>query len=276
MQVCRPPSFRRLSILPVLVLASCGYTQQQWDQQLRESTELRTALARQRTQEDKCRADHAAALREVDELRTALNERGLTMETLSTDLDRRDKALAEYQLRLDQLEQIRDRFVALREKLDALTELGLKVAVRDNRLVIQLPGDVLFASGRADLKPEGEDILRQIAEVIRGDADLGQREFQVAGHTDATPLRGGPFQDNWGLSAMRARSVLVFLIRPVAERGGGLDARQWSASGYADTDPVAPNDSAANRRLNRRVELVLLPNVEELLNLDSLAPEGAP
>ena len=77
-------------------------------------------------------------------------------------------------------------------------------------------------------------------------------------------------------SAMRARSVLVFLIRPVAERGGGLDARQWSASGYADTDPVAPNDSAANRRLNRRVELVLLPNVEELLNLDSLAPEGAP
>ncbi|HOU93340.1 MAG TPA: OmpA family protein [Polyangiaceae bacterium] len=257
-------------------VAACGYTQDEWDQQVRENDRLRSELQQQTAAQEKCEADHAAAMRETEQLRAALNERGLTVESLTSDLDRQRKALEEYQIRLDQLEEIRKRFVALRSKLEALTRFGLKVSVRDNRMVIQLPGDVLFASGRADLRAEGEDILRQVAEVIRGDADLSRREFQVAGHTDATPLRGGPFQDNWGLSAMRARSVLVFLTKPTADKGGGLAPASWSAAGYGDTDPVAPNDSDAGRQQNRRVELVVLPNVEEMLNLDDLVREVHP
>ena len=134
-----------------------------------------------------------------------------------------------------------------------------------------LPGDVLFDSGRDKLKKEGVDILRQVAEVIRNDPDLAKREFQVAGHTDSKPLAGGPFRDNWGLSAMRARSVLKFLTDSVEDGGGGLDPTNWSAAGYADTDPVASNDTDEGRQKNRRVELVVLPNVEEMLNLNSLA-----
>ena len=109
-------------------------------------------------------------------------------------------------------------------------------------------------------------------EVIRSDAQLASRFFQIAGHTDAQPLNGGPFKDNWGLSAMRARTVLVFLIAPVGKRdgGGGLDATHLHAAGYGDTDPVASNDTPQNREHNRRVELVLMPNVEEMLDLKSL------
>ncbi|MCA9628116.1 MAG: OmpA family protein, partial [Myxococcales bacterium] len=84
------------------------------------------------------------------------------------------------------------------------------------------------------------------------------------------PLKGGFFKDNWGLSAMRARSVLVYLTDP-EDKGGGLDASHWSAAGYADTDPVASNDTEEGRAKNRRVELVVLPDVEEMLNLNSLA-----
>ncbi len=257
-------------------VAACGYTQDEWDQQVRENDRLRSELQQQTAAQEKCEADHTAAMRETEQLRTALTERGLTVESLTGDLDRQRKALEEYQIRLDQLEEIRKRFVALREKLESLTRFGLKVSVRDNRMVIELPGDVLFASGRADLRQEGEEILRQVAAVIRADADLSRREFQVAGHTDSTPLRGGPFQDNWGLSAMRARSVLVFLTKPSAEQGGGLTPASWSAAGYGDTDPVAPNDSHASRQQNRRVELVVLPNVEEMLNLDGLVREVRP
>ena len=65
---------------------------------------------------------------------------------------------------------------------------------------------------------------------------------------------------------MRARSVLIYLTTD-----GGLDSKNWSAAGYADTDPVAGNDSDDGRQKNRRVELVVLPNVEEMLNLNSLA-----
>jgi chemotaxis protein MotB len=71
---------------------------------------------------------------------------------------------------------------------------------------------------------------------------------------------------------MRARSVVAFLTAPPDKgQGGGLDRSHWSAAGYADTDPVAGNDTEEGREQNRRVELVVQPNVEEMLNLNSLA-----
>jgi chemotaxis protein MotB len=71
---------------------------------------------------------------------------------------------------------------------------------------------------------------------------------------------------------MRARTVLVFLIGDVTARegGGGLDPARLHAAGYGETDPVAPNDTAEERQTNRRVELVLMPNIEEMLDLKSL------
>jgi chemotaxis protein MotB len=140
-------------------------------------------------------------------------------------------------------------------------------------MMIRLPGDVLFDSGSDKLKKEGNDILLQVAEVVRNDADLNKRNFQVAGHTYSKPLAGGTFKDNWGLSAMRARSVTVLLTTAPTEKtpGGGLNPSHWSAAGYADTDPVSTNETDDGRQKNRRVELVVQPNVEEMLNLKSLA-----
>jgi chemotaxis protein MotB len=254
-----------------LALVGCGYSQEEWDQKVRENENLRARLSTQEQARQKCDADYADALHEVDDLKRKLQERGLTLENLNQNLAEQRKALEEYKLRADQLEEIRKRFEALRAKLEKLTALGLKVDVRDNRMLIQLPGDVLFESGKADLTKDGEKILVQVAEVVRNDTELSKRHFQVAGHTDSKPLKGGAFKDNWGLSAMRARSVLVFLTEhSPGGGGGGLDASHWSAAGYADTDPVANNDSDEGRKKNRRVELVIEPNVEEMLNLNSL------
>jgi chemotaxis protein MotB len=249
----------------------CGYSQEEWDQKVRENEALRNQLAAERQARKKCETDFADALHDVEDLKRQLQERGVNLDNLSASLEQQRKALEEYRRRAEQLEQIRKRFDLLRAKLEKLTKLGLTVEVRDNRMLIQLPGDVLFDSGSVQLKKGGEDILRQIAEVIRNDADLREREFQVAGHTDSKPLRGGAFKDNWGLSAMRARSVLVMLTTGVDEGGGGLDPKNWSAAGYSDTDPVATNDTDEGRLKNRRVELVVQPNVEEMLNLNSLA-----
>ena len=255
-------------------LIGCGYSQEEWDQKVRENETLRNQLAAERQARTKCETDFADALHDVEDLRRQLKERGVNLDNLSASLEQQRKALEEYRRRAEQLEQIRKRFELLRSKLEKLTKLGLKVEVRDNRMLIQLPGDVLFDSGSARLKKDGEDILRRIAEVIRNDKDLNEREFQVAGHTDAKPLKGGAFKDNRGLSAMRARSVLVFLTEPTEgddAGGGGLDPDNWSAAGYAETDPVATNETPEGRQKNRRVELVVQPNVEEMLNLNSLA-----
>lgn len=258
------------SILAGILLVGCGYSQEEWDQKTRESESLRSQLAAQRQAHQKCEADYGSALHEMADIKQKFRERGVDLDNATQSLAQQQRALEEYMRRAEQLEQIRKRLDLLRDKLQKLTSLGLKVEVRDNRMLIALPGDVLFDSGSDRLKPRGKEILIAVAAVVRGDADLSKREFQVAGHTDSKPMRGGTFQDNWGLSAMRARSVLVFLTTPEASSGGGLEQKNWSAAGYADTDPVANNDTDEGREKNRRVELVVMPNLEEMLNLSSL------
>jgi chemotaxis protein MotB len=252
-------------------LSGCGYSQEEWDQKLRENQALVDQGAAQQQANAKCTADFAAAAQELDSLKGEFQARGVSLENLEQSLEQQRLANEEYRQRAEQLEQVKQRFELLSQKLKKLTELGLKVQVRDNRMLIQLPGNVLFDSGRDQLKTSGLEILRQVATVLRDDADLSKREFQVAGHTDSKPLKSGPYHDNWGLSAMRARSVLAFLTTSLDDDGGGLDPTHWSAAGYAATDPVADNDSDEGREQNRRVELVVLPNVEEMLNLNSLA-----
>ena len=254
-----------------LMGSGCGYSQEEWDQKTREAEALRQQLRAQQQQNQKCDADHQAALAEIQDLRSNLLESGVNLDNLTQNLEAQERALKEYESRARQLEQIRQRFELLREKLQKLTTLGLSVEVRDNRMLIQLPGDVLFPSGQERLTEEGIEILTQVAEVIRTDSDLSTRQFQVAGHTDDVPLTRGPYKDNWGLSAMRARSVLTYLVAPLEDDGGGLDERNWSAAGYGSRDPVASNETPEGRAQNRRVELVVLPNVEEMLDLNSLA-----
>ena len=222
---------------------------------------------------------------DLSSLSQQLEQTGSQNKTLAKNLEEVNRALKEYQERAAQLERIKQRFEVLRDKLKKLTELGLKVEIRRNRMVIRLPGDVLFSSGDDKLRDNGVKVLDAVADVIRNDKQLAGRYFQIAGHTDNKPLKGGRFGDNWGLSAMRARQVLLYLIAPLpapakdakpprpgvpVEGGGGLDPLRLHAAGYGDTDPVGGNATDADRQQNRRVELVLLPDVEEMLDLKSL------
>jgi chemotaxis protein MotB len=193
---------------------------------------------------------------------------GVEFNSTKASLDEQKKALAEYQARAKQLEEIKARFEKLKSKLDELTKMGLAVSIRHNRTVISLPGDVLFDSGKETLKKDGKDILMKVASVINADQQLKARDYQVSGHTDNKPMQHGPFKDNWGLSLMRAREVLVFLVD--ASKGGALPPEHWSAAGFAETDPIASNDTDDGRQKNRRCELIVMPSAEEMLDLKSL------
>lgn len=280
MRSCFAVSFLSLS------LVACGYSENEWQAQLAKYNQLSQ-------QNDKEKSAHNADKKELDtqqqvvsQLKDQLEKMGVNVSTLNEQLEQTgsqnktlaknleevNRALKEYQERAAQLERIKQRFEVLRDKLKKLTELGLKVEIRRNRMVIRLPGDVLFASGDDKLRPDGKKVLDAVAEVIRNDKQLSGRYFQIAGHTDNKPLKGGRFGDNWGLSAMRAREVLIYLIAPAEakEGGGGLSQERLHAAGYGDTDPVGKNDTDTERQQNRRVELVLLPDVEEMLDLKSL------
>jgi chemotaxis protein MotB len=291
---------KRLFLALALITAvGCGYSEDEWQAQLKKYDELLAEHQREEKEAEAVRAELEASKAQVENLKGELQKMGVNMESLNEQLQQTgsqkeqlakslqelQRALEEYKARAAQLERIKQRFEVLRDKLKKLTELGLKVEIRRNRMVIRLPGDVLFASGNDKLRPEGNKVLDAVAEVIRNDKQLSSRYFQVAGHTDNKPLSGGRFGDNWGLSTMRAREVLVYLIAPMpppdpkppaagakdkGKGGGGLTAERLHAAGYGETDPVAKNDTDEGRQQNRRVELVLMPDVEEMLDLRSL------
>jgi chemotaxis protein MotB len=251
-------------------LAGCGYSEEEMQAKLREIETLQSQLSAEQAQNKKAAKELEEAAAKIEQLKAQLKAAGVDISNLNANLAEQARALEDYKRRAEQLEQIKKRFEVLRSKLEALMKLGLNVTVRNNRMVIQLPGDVLFDSGKETLKREGQDILLKVAEVVRNDAGLSARSFQVAGHTDNAPMQGGRYKDNWGLSVMRAREVLTFLIEPVEKGGGGLSPTKWSASGYGDTDPIRANDTPENKQANRRCEIVVLPNVEEMLDLKTL------
>ncbi|MCL2723223.1 MAG: OmpA family protein [Polyangiaceae bacterium] len=264
--------------LGALSLVGCGHTDEEMAGKQREIDKLQADLKAAKAQIADDQAKFSDTQNSLNTMREQLKAAGLGLAQSKSDSARLQQALSEYRTRADQLAVIEQRFRELRAKLDKLTQFGVKVEPRNNRLVIQLPGDILFDSGRDDLKAQGKDVLGQIAEVIRSDKDLMNRFFLVAGHTDNVKYPpGGPFKDNWGLSLARARQVLLFLVgevKPGAKiSGGGLNPTRWAAAGYGETDPVAGTmlqQSEADRKKNRRVELVVQPNVEEMLNLGNI------
>lgn len=136
------------------------------------------------------------------------------------------------------------------------------VAVRDevDRSVVIVRGDGLFASGSASLVSEREALMTRIAEALAKVSGA----VLVTGHTDNQPLRTARFPSNWHLSEERAGSVRSLLV------ANGVQADRVKAEGRADGEPVAPNDSPANRALNRRVEITLLTT-----RADHLSPRPA-
>lgn len=133
-------------------------------------------------------------------------------------------------------------------RLRHLSEIAEVQLETDKAVRIVLPGDLLFDTGQAALKPSALATLQQVARAIR----ITDYRVNVAGHTDSVPIHSEKFATNWELSAMRACAVARYLIEEM-----GLSSSRFYVSGHAYLQPVAPNNTPANRSANRRVELVL-------------------
>ena len=123
-----------------------------------------------------------------------------------------------------------------------------------DHLEIQLAENILYASGKARIKPEGQQTLDRIGIVIGKIPDI---YIEIRGHTDNVPISSRmseQFSSNWELSTARASRVVRYFVDQV-----GLLPSRLSATGYADTRPIADNATAEGRRTNRRIEIVLSP-----------------
>ena len=181
---------------------------------------------------------------------------------LAAGMDNLQKRLDELEKQKKIAEERAAMFRSLVEKLRSMVDAGkIKVQVRNGRMLLVLPNDILFDSGKTELKTEGKDAIASVAKVL---ATI-DRHFLVAGHTDNVAIKTKRFPSNWELSTERAVEVVRLLI------DSGMKPSQVGAAGYAEYDPAASNASSEGQAQNRRIEIVVEPNLSELPSLDGIA-----
>jgi flagellar motor protein MotB len=248
----------RLAAAAVSLLAVACVSENKYDAAVKDASDAKAALAAAQQKAD----GDAAARAKLESDLAACTGKPLPPDhsaELTAQLEelRKQKAAAEARAALF------NEFVA---KFKKMIDAGkVSIHVRRGRIVLSLHNDVLFDEGKTDLKPAGKQALTEIAQTLR---TVSARSFQVSGHTDNLPIKSKEFPSNWELSTERAVVVVKFLAQQ------GVSSGVLSAAGYGEFDPVAPNTDAPNRTKNRRIEISLVPNIEELISLPELKGPG--
>lgn len=166
-----------------------------------------------------------------------------------------------------QLEELRSAKNLLEDRLSQ--EIGdgqVSMKMMDKGLVITVVGDLLFDSGKAEIRQEAYSILAKIARVL--EENMADYPIGIEGHTDNQPIKQSGWKSNWELSSARALSVLHHLINKHS-----ISPDRVSAIGFGEYNPVSSNKTAHGRQLNRRVEIVIMPHVTKVR--DGETPAGS-
>jgi chemotaxis protein MotB len=234
----------------------------------REST-LTKQLGEVTAERDTLKTDKAGLQKQLDvttgtnlAMEERLKQLGQDVSKLNTQNTAAQQQLEELRRQKAAAEARAAVFRNLVAKLQSMIDSGdLKVLIRNGRMIIALPNDILFDSASTAVKPEGQKALAKVAQVL---STVSDRNFLVAGHTDNVPIKTSRYPSNWELSTERAVNVVHLLIK------NKMSAKVLSAAGYGEHDPVVANDSEKNRAQNRRIEIVLQPNLSDLPSLDDL------
>jgi chemotaxis protein MotB len=140
----------------------------------------------------------------------------------------------------------------IREALHLETKkLPIAISSSERGITVHIMDELLFASGSADIKESSTPALDSLARVLREIPN----DVRVEGHTDNVPISSAAYPSNWHLSVARAVSIAYYLIQTHS-----LNPEKVSAVGYAEYQPLVPNDSDGHRAQNRRVDIVILAN----------------
>ena len=135
----------------------------------------------------------------------------------------------------------------------------LSVSIKDGSVYVSLQEKLLFKSGSDVVDPKGVAALRSLALVLNSTKDIN---VLIEGHTDNVPIKTMLFKDNWDLSTARATAIVRILTKD-----NGFDSRRITSSGRGEFRPLKPNDSADGRASNRRTEVILSPDLNELYKM---------
>jgi chemotaxis protein MotB len=204
---------------------------------------------------------------QIKGLEEDLANQKLGKEQLAGKLKNKEKLLKELLKKERAAKKRLATFKKILKQFKSLIKSGkLNVKIRRGKMVLELPSAILFESGKANLSDDGKQTLAEVAKVL---VTIRKREFQVSGHTDNVPIKTSNFASNWELSTARAVTVVKFL------QSKNMNPKNLSAAGYSEYQPAATNKTDKGKALNRRIEIVLMPNLDELPDLSDLEKELA-
>ena len=222
----------------------------------KDQLENRLASERERRRQLQQQIDEVSA--DVNRKESALADAEQSLSELNTELAQNKGEQEQLKKQLDEINRQREldseHFAQLEKQLKKqLDESRFEISQLKNRMtVIKLTSEVLFTSGSATIKPAGKDVLTLIADTLNNYPD---RAIHVEGHTDSIPVGDkSRYSSNWELSAARALAAVEHL-----QQTNSIDPGRMQIVGYGEFHPVASNDTAAGRQLNRRIEIKLLP-----------------
>jgi chemotaxis protein MotB len=214
---------------------------------LNNSGKLNRDLAQQK--------DQLMAIQENLENTRKLND------SLSYSLAEREKKVKELEMILAKKDKaVKDLKDRITNALLNFKESDLTVQMKNGKVYVSLAEQLLFGSGSIVVDSKGVTALQQLAKAIKDQKDI---QIVIEGHTDNVPIskKSAYMQDNWDLSVMRATSITKILT------GAGVSAKQITAAGKGEFSPLAPNDNAQNKQKNRRTEIIITPNLDELFKI---------
>ena len=182
-------------------------------------------------------------------------------DSLGTSLAEREKKVKELEMILSNKDKaVQDLKNKISNALLNFKENDLTVNVKNGKVYVSLAEQLLFGSGSIEVDAKGVGALQQLSKAIKDQKDI---QIMVEGHTDNVPIgkKSQYMQDNWDLSVMRATSITKILTK------AGVSANQITASGKGEYSPLVANTSDQNKQMNRRTEIIITPNLDELFKI---------
>lgn len=196
---------------------------------------------------------------ELKDKERALNEQQASMQELRKGLEEREGDIQELQSMLNRQDSIMNALQGrIQEALLGFDDDDLTVEMIDGKVYVSVAEQLLFRSGSTSVDPKGKEALQKLGEVLQKNPDI---EVMVEGHTDNVPMKSSCIKDNWDLSVLRATSI----VRILQDKGVG-PARILPA-GRGEFFPKGTNETSEGRAINRRTEIILSPQLDELYQL---------
>lgn len=262
-----------IATISAFVLSSCVSNQKYADLEARQketqdllnsaTLKLNTCLEEKATANAQVKTlqEQVEFLKQQNETITSLTSKGASnLEKTLESLKEKDLKITRMQDALTKRDSMTLALVtSLKGALGDLSDSDIEVNVEKGVVYVSISDKLLFTSGSYNITARAKAVLGKVAKVVNNKPEI---EFLVEGHTDNVPIKNDVLLDNWDLSVKRATAVVRVL-----QNDYGVDPKRMTAAGRSYYIPVATNDSADGRALNRRTRIVVLPKLDQFYNL---------